>query len=191
METMTTAGDNNVRLSGQAKATALAGPAKWELDPGASAVTFGHKTLWGLSTVRGEFSDFSGTAEILADGSAHGRLEIGSASVNTKNRKRDQHLRSADFFHAAAHPTIVVDVAEARSTDGRAVQASGMLTVAGRTRPLTVTAAITEADDQGITLIADTEIDRTDFSLTWNQLGMLRGPARVHVVARFVKPAAG
>lgn len=185
---MTTA-DNDAPRS-RAIATALVGPAKWQLDPSTSAVTFGHKTFWGLATVRGEFAQVSGTAEILADGSAHGRLEIDAASVNTKNSKRDQHLRSADFFHAAAHPAIVVDVAQAGSRDGRTVQAGGTLSVAGRTRPLTVTATITEAGDDGITLIADTEIDRADFGLTWNQLGMLRGPARVHVVARFVKPAA-
>jgi polyisoprenoid-binding protein YceI len=186
---MTTA-DNDDRSGGKAIATALTGPAKWQLDPSTSAVTFGHKTMWGLATVRGEFTDVGGTAEILADGSAHGRLEIEAASVSTKNRKRDQHLRSADFFHVAAQPTIVVDVAQAESNDGRTVQVRGTLTVAGRTRPVTLTATITDATDHGITLIADTEIDRADFGMTWNQLGMLRGPARMHVVARFVKPTA-
>ena len=127
---------------------ALAGPASYQLDPATSAVTFSHKTIWGLVSVRGGFSDLSGTAEILADGSAHGQLEIGTASLNTKNRKRDEHLRSADFFHAAAHPKIIVDVTQAATSDGSTVQASGTLTVAGRTRPLTLTAKIAEASDE-------------------------------------------
>jgi polyisoprenoid-binding protein YceI len=185
---MTTGNGSEAAASGPA--TALAGPASWQLDPSTSAVTFTHKTIWGLVTVRGEFSDLSGSAEILPDGSANGRLEIGAASVNTKHRKRDEHLRSADFFDVAAHPTIVVDVTQAASSDGSSVQASGTLTVAGRTRPLTVTARITEASDQGISLTADIEIDRADFGMTWNQLGMVKGAAQLHVVARFVKPAA-
>ncbi len=177
-------------ISKQASPTALAGPASYQLDPATSIVTFSNKTFWGLVSVRGGFSDLSGTAEILADGSAHGQLQIGTASLNTKNRKRDQHLRSADFFHTAAHPTIIVAVTQAATSDGSTVHASGTLTVAGRTRPLTLTAKIAEASDESIALTADTQIDRADFEMTWNQLGMLKGTAEVHVVARFVKAAA-
>jgi polyisoprenoid-binding protein YceI len=172
------------------EAAALTGPASFELDPSASTATFSHKTIWGLVTVRGVFSDLNGTAEIQADGSAHGRLEIGTASLDTKNKKRDEHLRSADFFHAAAHPKIVVDVTQAAASDGSNVQASGTVTVAGQSKPLTLTAKVSEATGQAVTLTADAQIDRADFGMTWNQIGMLKGPAQVHVVARFVKSAA-
>ena len=171
-------------------ATALTGPATFELDPSASTATFSHKTFWGLATVRGTFSDLNGTAEIKADGSARGQLEIGTASLDTKNKKRDEHLRSADFFHAAAHPKIIVDVAQAATSDGSNVQASGTVTVAGQSKPLTLTARISEATGQAVTLTADADIDRADFGMTWNQLGMLKGPAHVDVVARFVKSDA-
>jgi polyisoprenoid-binding protein YceI len=166
------------------------GQASWQLDPSTSAVTFSHKSIWGLVTVRGEFADLSGSAEILADGSAHGRIEIGAASVDTKHRKRDEHLRSADFFNVAAHPKIVVDVTKAARSDGDGVRASGTLTAAGQTRPLALTARITEAADEAITLTADTEFARADFGMTWNLLGMITGVARISVVARFVKQAA-
>jgi polyisoprenoid-binding protein YceI len=187
---MTSSDAYEAGATGSATATALAGPATYQLDQEASAVTFTHKTMWGLASVRGRFTDLSGTAEIRADGSAHGRLEIGTASLNTKNRKRDEHLRSADFFHAAAHPKIVVDVTQAATSDGSNVQASGTLTVAGRSRPLTLTARIAEASGQSVTLTADAQIDRADFGMTWNQLGMLKGTAQIHVVARFVTSAA-
>ena len=187
---MTTANGDAVGAVGLTVPNVLAGPTSWQLDAGQSAVTFSNKTMWGLATVRGAFTDVSGNAEILADGSARGRLEISAASVNTKNTKRDKHLRSADFFHIGAYPTMIVDIERATATDEAHVRASGMLTVAGRSRPLTVTATITEASEQGITLTAETEIDRSDFGMTWNQLGMLRGVAHVRVVARFVKAAA-
>ncbi len=187
---MTNSDGNETAAAGRATGTALTGPASFQLDPGASSVTFSHKTIWGLVTVRGVFTEVTGTAEIAADGSAHGQLEIAAASVDTKHTKRDEHLRSADFFDAAAHPKITVDVAQAATTDGSSVQASGTLTVAGRSRPLTLTPTITEASDEAVTLTADAEIDRADFGITWNQLGMLRGAAQIHVVARFVKTAA-
>jgi polyisoprenoid-binding protein YceI len=187
---MATGNGNEASAGRQAPASALAGPASLQLDPATSAVTFSHKTFWGLATVRGGFADVSGTAEIQADGSARGRLEIGADSLDTKNAKRDKHLRSGDFFNTAAHPTIVVDVTQAASSDGSNVQASGTLTVAGQTRPLALTAQITEASDQSVTLTAEAEIDRADFGMTWNQLGMLKPPAHISVVARFVKQAA-
>lgn len=186
---MTTTNGKGVGAAGLTMPNALAGPSSWRLAADQSAVTFGSKTMWGLATVRGKFTDLSGSAEILADGSARGRLEISATSVSTKNTKRDQHLRSADFFHVGAHPTIVVDIARAISSDGAEVQASGTLTVAGKARPLTVTAIITEASDKGISITAETEIDRADFGMTWNRLGMLKGPAHLSVLARFVKAA--
>jgi polyisoprenoid-binding protein YceI len=184
-----TSSDASGASAASATPAALAGPATYQLDQETSAVTFTHKAMWGLASVRGGFTDLSGTAEIKSDGSAHGRLEIGTASLNTKNRKRDEHLRSADFFHAAAHPKIIVDVTQAATSDGSNVQASGTLTVAGRSRPLTLTAKIAEASGQSVTLTADAEIDRADFGMTWNQLGTIKGTAQIHVIARFVKSA--
>ena len=167
------------------------GPASFQLDPAASAVTITHKTIWGLVTVRGSFGKLSGSAEILPDGSGRGRLEIDAASIDTKNGKRDEHLRSKDFFHASEHPQIVVDLPKATRQGEDSVVTTGTLTVAGQSLPLTLTARITEASEQAITLTADAEIDRTDFGMSWNQLGMIKGNANVSVVARFVKPAAG
>jgi polyisoprenoid-binding protein YceI len=185
---MTTASSSDASAAGQGAAP-LAGSASWQLDPSGSTVTISHKTIWGLVMVRGEFTDLSGSAEILPDGSAHGRLEIGAESLSTKHGKRDAHLRSADFFNIAEHPQIVVDVTEATRRDGDSVAANGTLTVAGQTKPLTLTATVTEATDQAITLKADTQIDRADFGMSWNQLGMIKGVAQVSVVARFVRPA--
>jgi polyisoprenoid-binding protein YceI len=177
---------------GNQAATAYAGPASFQLDPAASSVSISHKTSWGLGTVRGSFTKLSGSAEILADGSGRGRLEIDAASIDTKNAKRDQHLRSKDFFHADEHPQLVVDVTQAaRQGAGTGdVAATGTLTVAGKSRPLTLTALITHAADDAITLTAEADVDRADFGMHWNQLGMVTGKAHASVVARFVKTAA-
>src|SRR5271165_5636315 len=140
-------------------ATTGGSAASWKLDPSGSSVTIQHKTIWGLVTVRGAFGQVSGSGEILPDGSGRGRLEIDASSLDTKNRKRDEHLRSADFFNAGEHAKIVVDLNRI-SREGDHAAAEGTLTVAGRSRPLALTAQVTENSDSDITLAADTEINR-------------------------------
>jgi len=165
----------------------LAGPSTWTLDPAGSSVALRAKSVWGLVTVRGAFGELAGNVEILPGGAARGRLELGAASLNTKNAKRDRHLASADFFNAAEHPSIVADLASATRTGDR-VAVQGTLTVAGVTRPLSFTATLADLTQAAFTLrAAGAVVDRADFGLTWNQMGMLTGPATVDVVARFTR----
>jgi polyisoprenoid-binding protein YceI len=67
------------------------------------------------------------------------------------------------------------------------VTVTGQLTAAGVTRPLTFTATLAEVTEAAVTVRAEAEIDRAQFGMTWNQLGMLRGPATISVVARFTR----
>jgi polyisoprenoid-binding protein YceI len=161
--------------------------AGWQLDPSGSSVTIQHKHTWRLATVRGSFGQVSGSGEILPDGTGRGRLEIGAESIDTKNARRDKHLRSKDFFHASEHPHIVVDLTRIVRQDGDSATAEGTLTVAGRTQPLALTARLSESTDTAVTLAADADINRADFGMSWNLLGMIQGKAQVHVVARFVR----
>ncbi len=180
---MTTANSNQ---PGDAATSGTSQPS-WQLDPDGSSVTFQHKSIWGLVTVRGSFGKVSGSGEILADGSGRGHLEIDAASLDTKHSKRDVHLRSADFFNTGKHPQIVVDLTRITRQGSDSATAEGTLTVVGRTRPLSLTARLTEDSDSAITLTADTEINRADFGMTWNRLGMVSGNAQISVVARFVR----
>ena len=165
-------------------ASPLAGPASWRLDPAGSSVTFQHKTVWGLATVRGTFGQLSGSGEIAADGAASGRLVIEAASLDTKHGARDKHLRSADFFNVETHPQIVVEISRV-TRHGDTAAVAGTLTTAGVTRPLALTATIAPESPEAVTLTASGEFDRADFGMTWGKLGMIRGKATVTVVARF------
>jgi len=173
--------------SGSQAASPLAGPASWQLDPAGSSATFQHKTIWGLVTVRGTFRQLSGSGEIAADGSASGRLVIEAASLDTGHGARDRHLRSADFFDAANHPQIVVEISRAAARGEAAADIAGTLTVAGITRPITLAAGITAATEQAVTLTASGEFNRADFGMTWGRLGMIPGKAAVTVTARFTR----
>jgi polyisoprenoid-binding protein YceI len=70
----------------------------WNLDPARSIFAFRSKTMWGLMTVEGHFAEVRGGAQVTDTGAVSGRLDITAASLNTRNRTRDEHLRSADFF---------------------------------------------------------------------------------------------
>jgi polyisoprenoid-binding protein YceI len=109
------------------------------------------------------------------------------ASVDTGNAQRDKHLRSADFFKADEHPTMVFTAREAKPDPSGGLTVSGELEAAGISRPLSFTAKITEAGPQAATLTAEVPVDRAGYGMTWNRLGMVTGPATAAVVARFTR----
>jgi polyisoprenoid-binding protein YceI len=85
----------------------LAGAATWEIDTAHSSVGFVVRHL-GISKVNGAFGDFSGTL-VFDEGNLEGgsaTVTIKTTSIDTQNPKRDEHLRSADFFDTAKYPEI-------------------------------------------------------------------------------------
>jgi polyisoprenoid-binding protein YceI len=162
----------------------------WQLDPSASAVTLRHRTMWGLVTVKGAFTAISGGGEVRPDGSATGTVTLDAASLDTKHAKRDKHLRSADFFDTDQHPEITFAVSGADRLEADGVRVTGRLTVRGISRPQTFTARLASADAGGLTLEAEFTVDRGQFGMGWNQLGMMRGLTTVTARLRFTRTAA-
>ncbi|WP_405868602.1 MULTISPECIES: YceI family protein [unclassified Streptomyces] len=162
----------------------------WQLDAAASTVALRHKTMWGLVTVKGTFGAVGGQGEVRPDGSATGTLTLDAATLDTKNKKRDEHLRSADFFDVASHPEIAFAVRGAQVRAADTVEVTGQLTVRGISRPQTLTARLVGADSDALTLDTEFTVDRSEFGLDWNQMGMIRGLTTVAATLRFVRTAA-
>jgi polyisoprenoid-binding protein YceI len=162
----------------------------WQLDPTASTVALRHKTMWGLVTVKGTFSGLAGQGEVRPDGSAVGTVTVDAASLDTKNAKRDTHLRSADFFDVDNHPQITLTVRSAELREGNKVHVVAQLTARGISRPLSFTANLVGADADALTLEAEFTVDREQFGLGWNQMGMIRGLTTVATTLRFSRAAA-
>ncbi|MFF6983092.1 YceI family protein [Streptomyces sp. NPDC008343] len=162
----------------------------WQLDSTTSTVAVRHKTFWGLVTVKGAFAAVTGNGEVRPDGSAVGTITLDAASLDTRNAKRDEHLRSADFLDAANHPEITFAVRSAELRDGDGVHVVGQLTVRGISRPSSFTGRLVGADDGSLTLDAEFSVDREHFGMSWNQLGMMRGLTTIATTLRFTRTAA-
>jgi len=96
---------------------------------------------------------------------------VAAGSIDTKNKKRDEHLRSADFFDADNHPGITVSV-DGITLSGTGAQVTGTLAVRDRTRPVSFDAKVSAVDAAEVWLDAEVQVNRADFGLTWNQMGM-------------------
>ena len=150
------------------KGGTLAG--EWVLDPGKSSIRLKNTSMWGLVPVNGVFREVSGSGTVSPDGEVSGTLTVAAASIDTKNARRDRHLRSADFFDSANNPDITFTMDGIRPS-GQAVAVTGALTVRDRTQPLTFDAAASVRDDGEIWLDAEVHLDQAGFGLTWNLMG--------------------
>jgi len=159
---------------------ALAG--EWVLDPCTSSVRLKSR-VFGLAPVNGVFREVSGNGAIAPDGQVSGTVTVATASIDTKITRRDRHLRSADFFDSGNYPDITFTADSVRPS-GQGVAVTGALTVRDRTRPLSFDAATTGQGDGEIWLDAEVRINRADFGLTWNLMGMvsLNNTLTIHAV---------
>ena len=155
---------------------------RWRIDPARSGVEFQVKNLWGIATVKGRFSRYHGTLDL--SGRPAIELTIEADSLDTRNEKRDAHLRSGDFFDAARHPYVRF-VAEAATLDGDRLRVRGDLRVRGTSIPLQLDATLRPAGD-GVDVEAVTEIDHRRLGMTWNLIGMIRPTSRLTVTGRLV-----
>jgi polyisoprenoid-binding protein YceI len=136
--------------------------------------------------VKGIFREVSGSGTVSPDGKATGTILVAAASIDTKNPKRDTHLRSADFFDSDNHPGISFTVDDIRPS-GQGVAVTGALTIRDRTRPLSFDAAASVPGDGEIWLDAEFRVNRGDFGITWNVLGMVAQTSTLTVHAVFTR----
>lgn len=143
--------------------------------------------MWGLVKPRGQFRTVQGQGSVTADGGVNGELVIDVESVHTGIGKRDNHLRSADFFDAAQHPHITYTVTGVSNVEDDRATVEGTLEIAGQTRPLQLEARLRDVEADALTVTASLELDRSDWGITWKKMGMTKMSTPVEVVARFTR----
>ena len=150
---------------------------KWSIDPAHTQIEFSVKHMM-FTKVRGQFSDFEGSVELDEENPAGSSVSvtIDASSIDTGVSDRDDHLRSEDFFDVEEYPTITFESKRVSGPieEGGDFEIVGDLTIHGVTREVVLEAAFdgTGTDPWGGTragFTAETQIDRRDFDLTWNQ----------------------
>ena len=160
---------------GRAGGAELPPPGPWTIDPAHSAVGAVAQHL-GLSSVRGRFGAFEGRIEItepVERSRVTARIE--AASIDTGNKMRDDHLRSADFLNADVHPVIGYEGEGLTAAGPDRWTVHGRLTLNGRTRPvdLDMTFLGSGSDPWGgvrAAFRATAELRRADFGIRFNQM---------------------
>jgi polyisoprenoid-binding protein YceI len=146
----------------------------WTLDPGHAEVGFVGRHF-GLTKVRGRFTDVTGTVELGQDlNDSRVQVDIRTASVSSGDRARDEHLRSGDFFDVEHHPTATFRSTRVEVTGNRGT-VRGDLTIKGIARPVTLSVefaghAVDPWGNDRAVFSAQGTIDREDWGLTWNMV---------------------
>jgi polyisoprenoid-binding protein YceI len=145
----------------------------YQIDKTHSEVAFRVRHL--LTKVRGRFTDFDGSLDYNAAEPEQSavRFTARTASIDTSEPKRDEHLRSADFFDADVHPQLTFVSRRITRRGEETFDVEGDLSIHGVTRPvvLPVTLLGTARDPWGndrLGLEAETTINRKDYGLNWN-----------------------
>jgi len=148
----------------------------WKIDPVHTSVEFKIRHLM-VSWVKGVFTEVDGTVDIDSADLAKSavKVRIGTASIDTNNQKRDDHLRSTDFFDAATFPAMSFVSKKVLVDNGQPVKIVGDLTIRDVTREVELAVedfSQTVIDPWGNTrrgASASTQINRSDYGLTWNK----------------------
>ncbi len=153
---------------------ALATP--WNIDTDHSNIGFSVSHLM-VSHVKGNFNKYTGVVDINDKDitKSNVNVTIDAASINTNVQKRDEHLRSADFFDVAKYPSLTFSSKKWTKAGNGALKVTGDLTIHGITRTVVLNVApfSKESKDPWGNLrrgtSASTTINRKDFGLVWNQ----------------------
>lgn len=153
---------------------ASAAPITWKVDPVHSDLQFKIRHL--VSKVTGTVKDWSGTIVVDPAAMSGGSVEFSAnmATIDTRNERRDGHLKSAEFFEVEKYPTITFKSTKVVAK-GNDLKITGDLTIKGVTKSITLDAEFlgttgpAEAGKQKAGFHASARINRLDFGVSWNR----------------------
>ena len=146
----------------------------WKIDPSHSEITFSIRHMM-ITNVRGRFEDFSGTIEFNEQNPANTLVDvqISANSINTRDPKRDGHLKSPDFLNADQYPYLTFESRKIELVDTTHARLLGDLTIREVTRPVILDVEYNGQSKSpwGATsagFSARATLNRKEWDLTWN-----------------------
>lgn len=163
-------------MSTDTSAQTESGITKLNIDPAHTQAEFAVKHMM-FATVRGNFRSVEGTIHLAPDdeiGDSRVEATIDAASIDTGEDKRDEHLRSPDFFDVEQYPEITFESTSVRRAEDDALVVAGDLTIRDETREVELDVRETGRGmdpwgSERVGFTATTKIDRREFGLEWNQ----------------------
>jgi len=147
----------------------------YQVDAVHSSISFNLRHMV-VNKVRGQFNDFSVTIEEDSKDITQSSVTavIKTASIDTGNTKRDEHLRSADFFDSNKYPEITFKSKKIVKKGEKNYTITGILTMHGISRDIDIDFEIagkinTQEGTVRMGIEGYTELDRKDYGLTWNR----------------------
>jgi polyisoprenoid-binding protein YceI len=155
---------------------ALALASTWDVDPAHTTVEFSVRHMM-VTTVKGQFQKVKGTVELDEKEPSKSTVEVSidTASIDTREAKRDAHLKSPDFFDAAKFPALTFKSTKIEKAGKGKFKVTGDLTMHGIAKPVVLTVEGPSAsikDPFGRTVrgvMATGKLDRKDWGMTWNK----------------------
>lgn len=148
--------------------------AKWIIDPDHTAAIFSIRHLM-IANVRGHFSKITGMIDFDASDISHSSVEvtIDATSICTGIKKRDDHLRSPDFFDVEKYPEIIFKSSTVELTGINRCKVYGDLTIHGVTHSIELEVEYfgpvkSPFGATSIGFAAKTVVNRKDYGLIWN-----------------------
>ena len=153
---------------------AQAAPATYAIDTNHSNVGFSVRHFF--SQVPGNFTKFTGTIvyDPAKPAESTVKAEIDPSSINTRNEKRDGHLKSEDFFFVEKYPTLTFESTKVTAAGEGKLKVDGNLTMRGVTKPVTLDVTYLGSGNTGngvkAGFTAVTKVNRKDFGINWNKV---------------------
>lgn len=161
----------------------IADGGEWRLDPARSNVEFSVPHFWGLVSVKGRFTRYQGILNLERRPAV--QLTIEADSLDTGNRRRDRHLRSADFFDVANHPQVRF-MSDTAALENGTLRVRGELHARGSRIELELDARIRTVDGEP-QIEAETYALHRELGMTWSPLRMTRPYSKLVVNGRLVR----
>jgi polyisoprenoid-binding protein YceI len=154
----------------------LAAASSWQIDPAHTSAQFAVRHLM-VSTVRGTLGKVTGTVNLDEADPTKSTVEasIDATGINTREPKRDDHLKSPDFFDVAKYPTITFKSKKVTKVNDTKYQVTGDLTMHGVTKEVVLDVEGSPKpfkDPMGNTRIGGavtSKLNRQDFGIKWNK----------------------
>jgi polyisoprenoid-binding protein YceI len=177
-----------------APALAFGQAATWNIDPSHTRAGFSVKHLV-ISDVKGDFDKLSGKAQVDEADLSKSSVEVTveASSISTRDEKRDNHLKSPDFFDVAKFPTLTFKSTKVVAGKDGALTVTGDLTMRGVTKPVTLEGSITNVitDPQGNTrrgVSVAGKLNRKDFGVSYGPAAIVGDEVKLDIQAELVLP---